>query len=250
MRRDELVAWLDEFLEIGAFKDSSLNGLQVEGSDAVSKVAVAVDGNYNTIEQAVAVGAQMLIVHHGLFWGQEQPVTKMLKGRLKLALESDLNIYACHLPLDGHQEVGNNWGLARQLGLTDLEGFVYLDGRPLGVKGALPQPRSLTDLAEHIEHIVGEQVLVHAAGPDPVVTLGIITGGAAGAVLDAADAGLDAFLTGEPKHDTFYYSYERGVSSLFAGHYMTETVGVKLLAAKLETVLGLETEFLLLPTGL
>lgn len=250
MRRDELVAWLDEYLDVKAFKDASLNGLQVEGGDSVTKVAVGVDGSYNTIERAVDSGAQFLIVHHGLFWGAEQPVTKMLRGRLKLLLDNDLSLYACHLPLDAHQEVGNNWGLARQLGLTDLEGFVEVDGRPLGVKGRLPQPRSLADLAEHIERHVGEQVLVHAGGPDPAATLGIVTGGAAGAVLDAADAGLDAFLTGEPKHDTFYYSYERGVSSLFAGHYMTETIGVKLLAAKLETTFGLETEFLLLPTGL
>jgi len=250
MRTNELVSWLDDYLEIGAFADSSLNGLQVEGVDEVAKVAVAVDGNYNTIEQAVAAGAQLLIVHHGLFWGKEQPVTKMLKGRLKLLLENDLNLYAAHLPLDAHQEVGNNWGLARQLGLKDLAGFLEVNGRWLGVKGSLPQPTPLTDLAEHIEHVVGEQVLVHAGGPDPAVTLGIVTGGAAGAVLDAADAGLDAFLTGEPKHDTFYYSYERRVSSLFAGHYMTETVGVKLLAEKLEATFGLETEFLLMPTGL
>lgn len=250
MRRDELIDWLDGYLDVHAFNDSSLNGLQVEGDDTVTKVAVGVDGSYNTIEKAIEAGAQLLIVHHGLFWGKEQPVTKMLKSRLKLALENDLSIYACHLPLDAHQEVGNNWGLARELGLRDLEGFVEVDGRPLGVKGRLPQPRSLTDLAEHVEKVVGEQVLVHAGGPDPVTTLGIVSGGAAGAVLDAADAGLDAFLTGEPKHDTFYYSYERHVSSLFAGHYMTETVGVKLLAAKLETTFGLETEFLLMPTGL
>ena len=250
MKTSELVAWLDEYLDIAAFDDASLNGLQVEGKDEVNKVVVAVDASFNTFESAVTRDADMIIVHHGLFWGDEQPVVGPLRQRLAYLLEHDVNLYAAHLPLDAHQEVGNNWGLAKLLELEDVKGFRYLGSRPLGCQGRFPEPVGLHTLAESIEKALGEQVMVHAGGPDPVTSIGIISGGAAREVAAAAKEGLDAFLTGEPKHDTFYESFERRVSSLFAGHYMTETVGVKLLAEKLEAVFGLETEFVMLPTGL
>ena len=124
MRRDELVAWLDDYLDVRGIPDKSLNGLQVEGRDEVTKVVAAVDASLNTFEMAVAKGADMLVVHHGLFWGAPLAVTGPHRRRLAYLLEHDVSLYACHLPLDAHAEVGNNWGLARQLGLQDLAGFV------------------------------------------------------------------------------------------------------------------------------
>ncbi|HEX7038771.1 MAG TPA: Nif3-like dinuclear metal center hexameric protein [Trueperaceae bacterium] len=250
MRRDELVAWLDDYLGVRDVPDKSLNGLQVEGRDEVLKVVVAVDASYNTFETAVSRGADMLIVHHGLFWGSPLAIVGPHARRVRYLLDNELSLYAAHLPLDAHVEVGNNWGLARKLGLVDLAGFVPLAGTHLGAKGRFPEPMGLRDLAELVERTLGEQVMVHAGGPDPVSTLGIVSGAAAWEVVTAAKEGLDAFLTGEPKHETFYESFERGVSSLFAGHYMTETVGVQLLAEKLEATFGLQTEFVMLPTGL
>jgi len=250
MQRDELVAWLDDYLDVRSIPDKSLNGLQVEGKDEVRKVVVAVDASYNTFEMAASRGADMLVVHHGLFWGSPVPIVGPHARRVRYLLEHGVSLYAAHLPLDAHVEVGNNWGLARRLGLVDLEGFLPLAKTHLGVKGRFPEPIGLRRLAELVEEALGEQVLVHAGGPDPVSTLGIVSGGAAWEVVRAAQEGLDAFLTGEPKHETFYESYERGISSLFAGHYMTETVGVRLLAEKLEATFGLETEFVMLPTGL
>lgn len=250
MRRDELVRWLDDYLAIGDFPDKSLNGLQVEGKEDVSKAVMAVDASYNTFEMAVAKGADMLIVHHGLFWGQPLALTGPHKRRVQYLLDNGLSLYAAHLPLDAHEEVGNNWGLARRLDMQQLKGFVPLGSGHLGVKGRLPEPLGLRDLAELIEKELGEQVMVHAGGPDPVSSLGIVSGAAAWEVVTAARQGLDAFLTGEPKHETFYESFERGISSLFAGHYMTETVGVQLLGEKLASVFGLQTEFVMLPTGL
>ncbi len=250
MRRDELVRWLDDYLAIGDFPDKSLNGLQVEGKEDVAKVVMAVDASYNAFEMAVAKGADMLIVHHGLFWGQPLAITGPHKRRVQFLLDNGLSLYAAHLPLDAHREVGNNWGLARRLNMKELEGFVLFAGGYLGVKGSLPEPLSLRDLAEQVEKELGEQVMVHAGGPDPVSSLGIVSGAAAWEVVTAAREGLDAFLTGEPKHETFYESFERGISSLFAGHYMTETVGVQLLGEKLASVFGLQTEFVMLPTGL
>ncbi len=250
MKRTDLTAWLDAYLEIDAWPDPSLNGLQVEGTDDVTKVAVAVDSSLSTFEQAAEMGADMLIVHHGLFWGDPKPIRGAHKRRVAFLLEKDISLYAAHIPLDAHREVGNNWGLARILELDELEPFGEWQGKPLGVRGVYPNPMSLRDLADLIERELGESVLVHAGGAMEVGSVGIITGAAARDVATAAEAGLDAFLTGEPKHDVFYDAFEMGVNALYAGHYMTETVGVNLLADKLRHEFGLATEFILLPTGL
>ncbi len=250
MKRDDLVAWLDEFLTIDAYPDPSLNGLQVEGAAEVAKVAVAVDASLNTFEQAAEMGADLLLTHHGLFWGSPKAVTGMHRRRVKYLLDHDISLYAAHIPLDAHREVGNNWGLARLLGLTDLQPFGEWKGMPIGCRGRFAAPTGLRELADLIETTLGESVLVHAGGEDPVRDLGIVSGAAAWDVVTAADLGLDAFLTGEPKHDVFYEAFERGINALYAGHYMTETVGVNLLADRLRETFDLDTEFVLLPTGL
>ena len=250
MELSRLVAWLDTYLETSAFKDVSLNGLQVEGQSEVTKVAVAVDSSLTTFEQAAEIGADLLIVHHGLFWGQPLPITGMHGRRVRYLLEHNLSLYAAHIPLDAHREVGNNWGLARILGMDELEPFGHWGDRAVGVKGRFPNAVTLRELADTLEKELGESVLVHAGGKLEVETLGIISGAAARDVATAADEGLDAFLTGEPKHETFYDAFERGIDALYAGHYMTETVGVSLLADKIEQEFGLTTEFILLPTGL
>jgi dinuclear metal center YbgI/SA1388 family protein len=250
MKRDALVHWLDNYLDIGSFQDPSLNGLQVEGAVEVVKVAVAVDSSLSTFEQAAELGADMLIVHHGLFWGEALAVTGTHKRRLELLFEQGINLYAAHLPLDAHKEVGNNWGLARILGLDELEDFGAWKGRAIGVKGRFPNPVNLRELADQIEQELGEAVLVHAGGEMELRSLGIISGSAAREVITAASEGLDALLTGEPKHDVFHEAFERRINALYAGHYMTETVGVKLLAERLENEFDLTTEFILLPTGL
>ena len=250
MKRTDLVNWLNTYLEIDDYKDPSMNGLQVEGTEEVTKVAVAVDSSMRTFEQAADVGADMLIVHHGLFWGKPLAITGMHARRVRYLLEKDISLYASHIPLDAHKEVGNNWGLARILGMADLEPFGKWQGKHIGVKGTFPNGTTLRELADTLEQELGESVLVHAGGEIEMKTLGIITGGAARDVNTAAAEGLDAFLTGEPKHEVFYDSFEQGINALFAGHYMTETVGVSLLADKLEQEFGLATEFILLPTGL
>jgi dinuclear metal center YbgI/SA1388 family protein len=250
MTRDELTAWLDDYLEIGLYSDPSLNGLQVEGSDEVVKVAVAVDSSLKTFEQAAEAGADFLIVHHGLFWGAPKAIRGPHGRRVRFLLEHNLSLYAAHIPLDAHHEVGNNWGLARILGMTDLAPFGDWQGKAIGVKGVFPNGIGLRELADGLEKELGESVLVHAGGKMDITTLGIISGGAAREVVTAAEAGLDAFLTGEPKHESFHDAFEYQINALYAGHYMTETVGVNLLAAKLKSEFGLDSDFILLPTGL
>ena len=250
MNRDELVSWLDDYLQIDRYPDASLNGLQVEGAAEIGKVAVAVDASMLTFQRAAELGADMLIVHHGLFWGAPLAVTGMHKQRIAFLLEQEMSLYACHIPLDAHREVGNNWGMARILQMTELEDFGVHKGEPIGVKGRLPTPMSRRVLASLIEEKLGEPVMVLEGGLEQVESLGIISGGAAWDLVSAAEEGLDAFLTGEPRHEIFYEAFERGINGLFGGHYMTETVGVNLLAERLSEEHGLEVEFVYLPTGL
>jgi dinuclear metal center YbgI/SA1388 family protein len=250
MTRDELVTWLDNYLEIHAYSDISLNGLQVEGTDEVSSVAFAVDSSLSTFEQAAELGADMLIVHHGLFWGKPMALTGMHKRRVQFLLDKGISLYAAHIPLDAHQEVGNNWGLARILGLGELASFAEWKEKPLGVKGVFANPLSVRELADTLERELGESVLVHAGGPMTIRSLGIVSGGASWEVVTAAQQQLDAFVTGEPKHEVFYEAFERGVNAFYAGHYMTETVGVNLLKDKLRETFDLNVKFILLPTGL
>jgi dinuclear metal center YbgI/SA1388 family protein len=250
MERSALVRWLDDYLNIHDYSDPSLNGLQVEGADEVEKVAVAVDASLETFEKARELGADMLIVHHGLFWGTPVAVTGMHRRRLAFLLDNDISLYAAHIPLDANQEVGNNWGLATILGMRDLSEFGRFKGKPIGVKGRLAEPMSRRLLANLIEEKLGEPVMMLEGGPEQVTSLGIVSGGAAWDVVTAAQEGLDAFLTGEPRHEVFHEAFERGINALFGGHYMTETVGVNLLAGKLRDVHGLAVEFIYLPTGL
>ena len=250
MKLTDLITWLDNYLKIDEYTDNSLNGLQVEGTEDVNKIAIAVDSSLTTFEKAAEIGADMLIVHHGLFWGRPLAIQGTHAKRIRYLLEKNISLYAAHIPLDAHKEVGNNWGLARILGLAELEDFGKWEGKYIGVKGIFPNKLSLRDLADTIEKHLGESVLVHAGGPTEVSSLGIVTGGAAWEVVAAAEAKLDAFLTGEPLHAAFYEAFERGINALYAGHYMTETVGVKLLATKLAEEFGLAHEFILLPTGL
>lgn len=250
IERDILTHWLDDYLAIDAYSDPSLNGLQVEGKPEVHKIAVAVDSSLKTFEQAAEVGADMLIVHHGLFWGKPLALRGPHKKRLQFLLENNISLYAAHIPLDAHKEVGNNWGLARLLGMAELQDFGSWQGKAIGVRGRFPNPITLRELADTVEKQLGESVLVHAGGKLEIGSLGIISGAAARDVVTAAEAGLDAFLTGEPKHDCFHDPFEYGINALYAGHYVTETVGVNLLAEKLYEEFQLPGEFLLLPTGL
>ncbi len=245
-----LIAWLDDYLQILAFKDPSLNGLQIEGRDEIKRVAVAVDCTLATIQDAVNAKADLLIVHHGLFWRDPVALRGPMGRRVRTAMEAGLSIYAAHLPLDAHPEVGNNIVLAQALALKEIERFGEYDGQPIGFKGRLPVPISLQDLADNIQKTTGEICLVHGGGPAMIRTIGIISGGAAGEIPAASAAGLDAFITGEPSHAHFADPFEYGVNAIFCGHYESEVFGVRALGVKLEDTFGLPWQFLHLPTGL
>ena len=248
--RDELVRWLNDFLKVGELPDPSLNGLQIQGTDTIRRIAASVDTSAQTLQAAADAGADLLIVHHGLFWGKPLAITGPHQQRVRTALMADLNLYAAHIPLDAHPEVGNNAVIAQALSLQHTRPFGDWMGHKIGVAGELPRELGLQDFADRIQKLTGEICLVHGGGSPNVHRVGVVSGGGAGAVAEAAAAGLDTLLTGEPEHKFFHDSFEYGVNVIFAGHYETEVFGVRALAARIEDEFGLPWQFLNFPTGL
>lgn len=250
MKRDELVAYLDDYLQIKTIEDDSNNGLQVAGFETVTHLAFAVDAGLAAFESAVEAGAQMLVVHHGLFWGKPLMVTGIHRQRLGQLFDSSLSLYAAHLPLDFHQDVGNNATLARWLGLEEAGPFGDYKGCQIGFAGQLPAPLTLTEFAARVERVLGEPVIsTWPFGPANVQRVGIVSGAAASLLDQAAGASVDVYLTGEMSHSYYHQAQEMGLNVVFGGHYATETAGLKALADHLVGRFGLETTFLDLPTG-
>lgn len=247
-----LVTYLDQYLRATEVPDSpnALNGLQVDARRAeVRRVAVAVDAAQATIDRAIAAGADLLIVHHGLLWDGNRPVTGRRYARLKALLDADLPLYAAHLPLDVHPEVGNNAVLARELGIDVQGGLGDYKGVPVGLWGTMEEIRREV-LCARLDALLGGRVKLVPGGPERVRRVGLITGGAGGSVLEAAALGLDTFISGEGAHHNFFDAEEGGINLLLGGHYATETWGVRALARHLEEKFGLEWSFIDHPTGL
>jgi dinuclear metal center YbgI/SA1388 family protein len=247
-----LVAYLDQYLRATDVPDypNALNGLQVDSGRAeVRKIAVSVDAAQATIQRAIDGGADLLIVHHGLFWDGNRTVTGRRYARLKALFDADLPLYSAHLPLDVHPEVGNNAVLARELGIDIEGGFGDYKGVRVGVWGTLEEIRREA-LCARLDELLGGRVKMVAGGPERVKRVGVITGGAGGSVVDAAALGLDAFISGEGAHHNYFDAEEGGINLLLGGHYATETFGVKALARHLEGRFGVEWLFIHHPTGL
>jgi dinuclear metal center YbgI/SA1388 family protein len=250
MKRNDLVAYLDDYLRVKAIADASNNGLQVEGVEEVTHLALAVDASLAAAQETAEAGAQMLVVHHGLFWGKPLMVTGIHHRRLRQLFEAKLSLYAAHLPLDVHDEVGNNAVLARWLSLEEVVPFGEYEGAPVGMAGQLPAAISLGDFATQVESVLQEQIIqIWPFGSPTVRRVGIVSGGAAFLLDQAAAAGVDVYLTGEVSHGSYHAAHELGLNVVFGGHYATETAGLKALAKHLADKFGLETTFLDLPTG-
>lgn len=250
MQRDDLVRWLDEYLKIRDFKDPSLNGLQVEGKAEVRTLGAAVDAAQAIFDKAAEAGVDFLITHHGLFWGQPFAIVGYQKRRLERLFSASISLYTAHLPLDAHPEVGNNAVLARELGLESLEPFPHPKYGNIGYIGHFAEPKPLALVEDRIGELTGMQPLVVRAGLDEVRRVGIVSGGGAGEVGQARALGCDLFITGEPAHAHYHEPFELGLNVIYAGHYDSETFGVKALAARLEREFGLSWVFLEHPTGL
>jgi dinuclear metal center YbgI/SA1388 family protein len=247
---DDVVDFLDTFLRIPEIPDDSraLNGLQVANSGRLLRLAAAVDACQATIDAAVACGAGLLIVHHGLFWGGLEPLTGPQGRRVRALIRGDLALYAAHIPLDCHPDVGNNAILARELGLRDPQPFGNYEGTKIGVTGELQASRA--GLADSLQRLLGAVPRVLATGPEQVRRVAVVTGAGSDHIREAHDAGADTLITGEGPHHSYFDAEECGVNVIFGGHYATETVGVKALASHLSQRFGVPWEFLDHPTGL
>jgi len=250
MNRDELVSFLDEYLQVSAYPDKSSNGLQVEGKEEVNRVAFAVDTTLRTIERAVNGKADMLVVHHGMIWGGLNYITGIHYKRLKALIENGLNLYVAHLPLDAHPEVGNNVGLLRLLDLEPKGPFGEYKSLSIGFYGEFEEPQPIEKVAQIIAEKLDTTVRTYEFGKRVIKTVGAISGAGAFALEEAYRRGIDLLITGEFGHADYLTALDLPQSVLVAGHYKTETLGVKALMELLRKRFGLSVFFIDEPTGL
>jgi dinuclear metal center YbgI/SA1388 family protein len=243
--RLQLLQAFDALLQPERFRDYGPNGLQVEGRTEVRKIVSGVTASRALIEAAIVAQADALFVHHGLFWrGQDGRVTGWMKQRLALLLAHDINLYAYHLPLDAHPELGNNAQLGLRLGLRAESRF---GDQELGFLGSPVEGRSFTDAAElatHVERVLGRSVALVNAASNAIKKIAWCTGGAQGYFEAAIAAGADAFITGEMSEPQAHYARECGVAYLACGHHASERYGAPAVAAHVAAQLGLAHEFI------
>lgn len=245
-----IVQYCDRVLrtrEVGDY-DGAVNGLQVENSGTVTRIAATVDASLATVKMAVAAKADLMIVHHGLFWSKTHPWTGKKYELLRLLIKNNVAVYSSHLPLDAHPALGNNAQLAAALGLKKLKPFFASHGQAIGFWSKTKISR--TELAKRLESATGARTTVIPGGKEICQRIGIVTGGAGGDLKLAAAEGVDTFITGEGPHWTFALAEELGLNVLYGGHYATETFGVKALAAELSKKFQVPWQFLDHPTGL
>ncbi len=242
MNRDTLIKYLDGYLKISEFQDYGPLGLQVEGKKRVRKVAVAVSASVELFERARERGADLVIVHHGIFWDRESRVLKGgLKERIRLLLDGDISLLAYHLPLDKHPRVGNNAVAARKLGLKKATGL-----GEIGIQGEVAAI-TLPSFLKRVKALYSSDPLIFSFGPAKIKRIGICSGAAQGEITEAITAGLDAYLTGEVSEQTMHLAKEGKIHFIAAGHYATEKLGIRALGDHIARKFNLKVEFIDIP---
>jgi len=234
--------------------DISMNGIQVGASDSgsaeIRKAAFAVDACMESFERAAEAGADLLFVHHGLYWGKPLPVSGSHYTRLRFLIDNNIVLYAAHLPLDIHPDFGNNAGICSSLGINNPEPFGDYRGQKIGFKGELESPVTLDGVLEHLGLSRERALSVLPFGPKEIRRIAVVSGGGTDEVYQAMDEDADLYITGDCSHQIYHPCLERGINLICGGHYHTETWGVRLLAERAAADLGIETVFLDVPTGL
>ena len=246
MNRKEFETTLNGWLNIGAFDDAAVNGLQVEGRDEIKKIATGVSASAALFRATIEWGADAVAVHHGLLWkGMDLAVRSAYRERLALLMKKDISLFAWHLPLDAHPEIGNNARLGKALGLGQLEPFGEYHGMLIGMKAKADLP--VSELVKRLQKLVGDPVIHIPGGPPTVRGVGIVSGGAQKEFMQAPDAGLDAYITGEISEYNVELAAELKCHFIAAGHYRTERFGIQALTEKTSRELKLEARFFDLP---
>ncbi|CCQ09963.1 FIG137478: Hypothetical protein YbgI [Pseudoalteromonas luteoviolacea B = ATCC 29581] len=245
MKRTKLVNHLNELLKPFQINDYCPNGLQVEGKDTIKKLVTGVTASQALIDAAIEKGADAIVVHHGYFWkGEDQTVTGMKKRRLQALLKHDVSLFAYHLPLDVHPELGNNAQLGELLGISIERPLEPWNKSSVAVKGKLSQPITVEAFAALIEEKLGRSPLINKAGDHLIQTVAWCTGGGQSFIDLAASQGIDAYLTGEASEQTIHSSNEQNIHFFAAGHHATERYGVKALGEYLAEQFKLDVEFI------
>lgn len=249
MELRHVVSYLDSYLALADYSDDSLNGLQVENRGGVTKIGLAVDVCQQAISSAKDAGCDLLVVHHGLMWGKQQPLVYHYYERIRSLIMADMALYAAHLPLDGHPDVGHNVEIARTMGLQSMEPFTRYLGRPLGVKGRLVKPQACQEVSSMLKEVIGGFIALVTCGPSTVSSVAVVSGSATLPELlwELKRQEIDLFITGEPRHGAYYLARELGLNIFYGGHYQTETFGMKALGRHLEEKLGIPGEFIDVP---
>lgn len=249
MQRDKLTTYLDNYLHIADIKDYGPQGLQVEtGNRAIRRIALAVDTAPPVIKAAADWQADMLLVHHGILWRSVERIAGPLGERVRLLMQHGINLYAAHLPLDAHPEVGNNAVLARMLGVEIAQWWGAPTGVPLGVIGPVAGSPLRSQMVQRIEQKLHSRVRVLPHGPEKVATMAILSGFGADEIAEVKALGADTYLTGETSHANYWAAADYGLNVMYAGHYATETVGVQALGQHLADAFGVEVKFFDFPT--
>jgi dinuclear metal center YbgI/SA1388 family protein len=249
MLRAALVEHLDAFLRIDEISDYGPQGLQVEGREDVRKIVATVDAGLPCVEAALEREADLLLVHHGIFWGPARRLSGGYGRLVRRFVESGINLYAAHLPLDAHPQVGNNAELCRLLGLEPKDWWGMAKGTPIGAMADAPAGTSLDSVVARFTEALGEPLKVLAHGPKEIRKVAVMSGGGARYIAEAAAHGCDLYLTGETSQSEYYEALNAGIHVVYGGHYLTETVGLRALGREIEAKFDLEFEFVDLPTG-
>jgi dinuclear metal center YbgI/SA1388 family protein len=241
--RDEILAFAHAYLDVDSYPDYGPVGMQVPGSREVSRIVCGVSSSLELFERAARAGAELILVHHGLFWDRDpRAIDEPLKRRLKALFDADITLAAYHLALDAHPEVGNNALLARELGILPERRFAEL-----GFGGALQEPVGIEDFADRMREALEMEPLVFDSGPATIETAVVVTGGGGRLLPDAAREGYHLFVTGEAEEWTLQTAKELGMHYAAGGHYATERIGIRALAAKLAERFDVEWQFVELP---
>jgi dinuclear metal center YbgI/SA1388 family protein len=246
--RDEIVSYLNLLLDIEKIKDFSCNGLQVQGSATIKRIGCAVDACLAVYKKAAAKKCQMLIVHHGMIWNGLTSITGAVHDQVEFLISSGISLYAAHLPLDLHPELGNNIMLARLLKLSSIRPFGKYHDNYIGFEGILPKPFSITELGNACRKKLGGTSSALPFGKKRIKSVAIVSGGGSDAIPEAIDKKIDCFITGEPNHWNHHSALEGKLNVLYLGHYHSETPGVKAVGKNLSQKFDVKTVFIDEPT--
>jgi len=245
--RQELIRFLNKYLRTEFVRDSSLNGLQVEGSENVSGAVFGVSASLALFKKAAAARADMVIVHHGLFWSRQETITGNLKKRIDVLIRNNMSLAAYHLPLDMHTEIGNNAVLMRHMGASGLKPFGMHDGQKIGFLGTLKTPVSVAAFSHILSSKTASEPRIFAFGPRMIRRIAAVSGGGASMLEQAAAEKADLYITGESAEYTQEQCREYGINFIGLGHYNSEKTGIQALQQLISSKFRIRTEFIDIP---